>query len=121
MAEEIGHPPLSRVGANQLEEGIQTRMFLLAGPSAQLWLAGRDLRKFQTRTNTILLDSGITAEGIHLQPIQFVDEAVFLTTKNPQSSSVFFTRTNREEMKGTWRTVLGSKLVAVGPAAGGDS
>ena len=121
VAEEIGHPPLSRVGANQLEEGIQTRMFLLAGPSAQLWLAGRDLRKFQTRTNTILLDSGITAEGIHLQPIQFVDEAVFLTTKNPQSSSVFFTRTNREEMKGTWRTVLGSKLVAVGPAAGGDS
>ena len=121
VAEEIGQPPLSRVGANQLEDGVQTRMFLLAGPSAQLWLAGRDLRKFQTRTNTILLDSGITAEGIHLQPIQFVDEAVFLTTRNPQSSSVFFTRANREEMKGTWRTVLGSKLVAVGPAAGGDS
>ena len=121
VAEEIGQPPLSRVGANQLEDGVQTRMFLLAGPSAQLWLAGRDLRKFQTRTNTILLDSGITAEGIHLQPIQFVDEAVFLTTRNPQSSSVFFTRANREEMKGTWRTVLGSRLVAVGPAAGGDS
>ena len=121
VAEEIGQPPLSRVGANQLEDGVQTRMFLLAGPSAQLWLAGRDLRKFQTRTNTILLDSGITAEGIHLQPIQFVDEAVFLTTRNPQSSSVFFTRANREEMKGTWRTVLGSKLVAVGPAAEGDS
>ena len=121
VAEEIGQPPLSRVGANQLEDGVQTRMFLLAGPSAQLWLAGRDLRKFQTRTNTILLDSGITAEGIHLQPIQFVDEAVFLTTRNPQSSSVFFTRANREEMKGTWRTVLGSRWVAVGPAAGGDS
>ncbi len=121
VAEEIGQPPLSRVGANQLEDGVQTRMFLLAGPSAQLWLGGRDLRKFQTRTNTILLDSGITAEGIHLQPIQFVDEAVFLTTQNPQSSSVFFTRANREEMKGTWRTILGSKLVAVGPAAGGDS
>lgn len=121
VAEEVGQPPLSRVGANQLEDGVQTQMFLLAGPSAQLWLAGRDLRKFQTRTNTILLDSGITAEGIHLQPIQFVDEAVFLTTRNPQSSSVFFTRANREEMKGTWRTVLGSKLVAVGPAAGGDA
>ena len=121
VAEEIGQPPLSRIGANQLEDGVQTRMFLLAGPSAQLWLAGRDLRKFQTRTNTILLDSGITAEGIHLQPIQFVDEAVFLTTRNSQSSSVFFTRANREEMKGTWRTVLGSRLVALGPAAGGDA
>lgn len=121
VAEEIGQPPLSRVGANQLEDGVQTRMFLLAGPSAQLWLGGRDLRKFQTRTNTILLDSGITAEGIHLQPIQFVDESVFLTTRNPESTSVFFTRANREEMRGIWRTVLGSRLVAVGPAAGGDS
>lgn len=121
VAEEIGQPPLSRVGANQLEEGIQTKMFLLAGPSAQLWLAGRDLRKFQTRTNTLLLDDGVTAEGIHLQPIQFVDEAVFLTTRNPNSTSTFFTRANREQMTGTWRTVLGSSLVAVGPAAGGDS
>ena len=121
VAEEIGQPPLSRVGANQLEDGLQTRMFLMAGPGAQLWLGGRDLRKFQTRTNTILLDSGVTAEGIHLQPIQFLDEAIFLTTHNPQSSSVFFTRANREQMKGTWRTVLGSRLVAVGPAAGGES
>ncbi len=121
VTEEIGQRPLSRVGANQLEEGLQTRMFLLAGPSGQVWLGGRDLRKFQNRTNTILLDSGVTAEGIHLEPIQFVDEAVFLTTRNPESSSVFFTRANREQMKGTWRTVIGSRLVAVGPAAGGDS
>jgi len=121
VAEEVGQPPLSRVGTNLLEDGLQTRMFLLAGPGGQLWLGGRDLRKFQIRTNTVLLDSGVTAEGIHLQPIQFVDEAVFLTTQSPQSSSVFFTRANREEMKGIWRTVLGSRIVAIGPAAGGDS
>ena len=121
VAEEIGQPPLSRVGANQLEDGLQTEMFLLAGASGQVWLGGRDLRKFQTRTNTVLLDSGVTAEGIHLQPILFADESVFLTTRNPQASSVFFTRANREEMKGTWRTVLGSRLVAVGAAATGDS
>ncbi|MEI6539801.1 MAG: hypothetical protein WCO86_09780, partial [Planctomycetota bacterium] len=39
----------------------------------------------------------------------------------PQPASVFFARANREEMKGTSRTVLGSQLVGVGPAAGGDS
>lgn len=121
VAEEIGQPPLSRVGTNQLEDGLQTRMFLLAGPSGQLWLGGRDLRKFQTRTNTVLLDSGVTAEGVHLQPILFADEAVFLTTRNPQGSSVFFTRANREAMEGVWRTVIGSRLVAVGPSATGDS
>ena len=121
VADEANQPPLSKVGANQLEDGIQTRMFLLAGPGGQLWLGGRDLRKFQTRTNTILLDSGVTAEGIHLQPIQFADEAVFLTSRTAQSSSVFFTRADREQMKGTWRTVLGSRLVAVAPASGGQS
>ncbi len=121
VAEEIGQPPLSRVGANQLEEGLQTKMFLLAGPNSQLWLGGRDLRKFQTRTNTLLLDAGVTAEGTHLQPIQFLDEAVFLTTQTPHLSSVFFTRANREQMTGTWRTVIGSHLVAVGQSAGSDS
>lgn len=121
VADESGQPPLAKVGANQLEEGMQTRMFLLAGPGGQLWLGGRDLRKFQTRTNTVLLDSGVTAEGIHVQPVQFADEAAFLTTQNTGSTSVFFTRADREQMKGIWRTVLGSRVVAIAPSAGGES
>lgn len=121
VADEAGQPPLAKVGANQLEEGLQTRMFLLAGPGGQLWLGGRDLRKFQTRTNAVLLDSGVTAEGIHVQPVQFADEAAFLTTRNAGSTSVFFTRADREQMKGIWRTVLGSRVVAIAPSAGGES
>jgi len=121
VTDEAGQPPLAKVGANQLEEGLQTKMFLLAGPGGQLWLGGRDLRKFQTRTNTVLLDSGVTAEGVHVQPIQFVDESVFLTSRNATSSSVFLTRADREQMKGTWRTVLGSRIVALAPSTGGQS
>jgi len=121
VSDEAGQPPLAKVGANQLEEGLQTRMFLLAGPGGQLWLGGRDLRKFQTRTNAVLLDSGVTAEGIHVQPVQFADEAVFLTSRNPRSTSVFFTRADREQMKGIWRTILGSRIVALAPSAGGEA
>ncbi len=121
VTDDAGQPPLAKVGSNQLEEGLQTKMFLLAGPGGQLWLGGRDLRKFQTRTNTVLLDSGVTAEGVHVQPIQFADESVFLTSRNPTSNSVFFTRADREQMKGTWRTVLGSRIVALGPSAGGQA
>jgi outer membrane protein assembly factor BamB len=121
VTDDAGQPPLAKVGANQLEEGLQTKMFLLAGPGGQLWMGGRSLRKFQTRTNTVLLDAGVTAEGIHVQPIQFVDESVFLTSRNPTSTSVFFTRADREQMKGTWRTVIGSRLVAVAASAGGQS
>ncbi|MCA9034464.1 MAG: PQQ-binding-like beta-propeller repeat protein [Planctomycetaceae bacterium] len=113
--------PLSRIGANQLEGGTQTRMFLLAGSGGQLWLAGRDLRKFQTRTNALLLDSGTTAEGIHLQPIQFLDEGVFLNSRRETLSSVEFTRADPESMVGIWRTVTGSNVIAVGESATGES
>ncbi len=122
VTDEAGQVPLAKVGANQLEESpVQARMFLLAGPGNQLWLAGRDLRKFQSQTNSVVLEPGMTAEGIHTRPIQFVDEAVFLTSRNQNSNSIFFTRADREQMKGIWRTVLGSRIVAVAPSAGGQA
>ena len=121
VGDEPGQPPLAFVGANQLEEAAQTRMFLLAGPGGQVWLAGRDLRKFRTRTNGVELDPAVTAQGIHTQPIQLLDESVFVTSRSAQSSSAFFTRADRDQMQGIWRTVLSSRIVAMtGSAAGGS-
>jgi len=121
VGDEPGQPPLASIGANQLEEGLQTQMFLLAGPGGQLWLAGRDLRRFRTRTNSVELDSAVAAEGIHSQPIQVLDESAFLTTRSAQSDSTFFTRTDREQMLGIWRTVIGTRIIALAPSAGGNS
>lgn len=121
VTDEKGEPSLSKIGANQLEEGIQTQMFLLAGPGGQLWLGGRDLRKFSAQIDSVTLDSAVTAEGVHVQPIQFLEQSVFLTTRNPTSNSIFLTRADREQMKGEWRTVLGSRLVAVAPSPTRDS
>ncbi len=123
VGDDPGQQPLSLVGANQLEEGTQTDMFLLAGPGGQVWLAGRDLRRLQTKTNSVELDTTTTAEGFHVRPIQLIDESVFLTTRSQQAdlSSTFFTRTDREQMRGIWRTVLGSRIVAMTPATGGES
>ncbi len=122
IAADAGSPlPLAKIGANQLEDGQQTRMFLLAGPGGQLWLGGRSLRKFQLRTNAVLLESGHVAEGIHLQPIQFADQSVFLTYRDASLASVYFIRADPEQMQGTWRTVLGTRVVAAGPAAGDAS
>lgn len=121
VSDEPGQPPLSPVGANQLEEGLQTRMFLMAGPGGQIWLAGRDLRKFRTQANSVELDSGMTAEGIHTQPIRLLEDSAFLTTRTSVSDSTFFTRADREQMQGIWRTAIGSRVVAMAPSAGGDS
>lgn len=123
VGDERGQQPLALVGSNQLEEGTQTDMFLLAGPGGQVWLAGRDLRRLQTKTNSVELDTTTTAEGFHVRPIQLIEESVFLTTRSQQAdlSSTFFTRTDREQMRGIWKTVLGSRVVAMGPATGGES
>ena len=114
ISDEADQAAITRIGANQLEEGLQTRMYLLAGPGGQLWLGGRSLRKFQLRTNGLQLAEGTLAKGIHLQPVQFVDEAVFLTSRLPTLSSVFFTRADREEMTDTWRTAVSTNIIAVG-------
>lgn len=121
VSDEPGQPPLSAVGANQLEEGLQTRMFLMAGPGGQVWLAGRDLRKFRTQANSVELDSGMTAEGVHTQPIRLLEDSAFLTTRTSVSDSTFFTRADREQMQGIWRTAIGSRIVATAPSAGGES
>ena len=121
VSDEPGQPPLSLVGANQLEDGLQTRMFLMAGPGGQVWLGGRDLRKFRTLANAVELESGLTAEGVHTQPIRLLEDSAFLTTRTSVSDSTFFTRADREQMQGIWRTAIGSRIVATASSAGGES
>lgn len=121
VGDEPGESPLSVVGANQLEEGELTRMHLLAGPGGQLWMAGRDLRRFRSRANSVELDSAVTAEGIHTQPIQLLEESVFVTSRTSRSASSFFTRVERDQMAGTWRTLLATRVVALTEAVGGDA
>lgn len=113
--------PLARVGSNQLENAATSPVFLLAGPGGQLWMASQALRKFQVRTNTLELDSASVAQGLHLQPIQLADQNVFLTTNEPYSSSIFFTKVEPQKMADLWRTVVGTNVVAASSNASGDS
>ncbi|MBL8817509.1 MAG: PQQ-binding-like beta-propeller repeat protein [Planctomyces sp.] len=114
ITDDPDQAPLSKVGANQLEDGIQTRMFLLAGSGGQLWLSGRNLRKFDTQTNALMLNSAATAEGIHIQPIQDAGENVYITSREATLSSVYLTCADKDQMKGVWRTVLATNVVALG-------
>ncbi|MCP4783976.1 MAG: PQQ-binding-like beta-propeller repeat protein [Fuerstiella sp.] len=112
---------LARVGANQLEDAATAPIFLRAGPAGQLWMASEALRKFQVRTNTLELQSDAVAEGLHLQPIQMSDQNFFVTTNEPYSSSIFFTRVEPQEMTDQWRTVIGTNVVSAGPAENNQS
>lgn len=121
VTDEPGESALSQVGTNQVQDGVIAPMHLLAEASGELWLASQSLRRFQVTTNSLTLDSNATAEGIHLQPIQSLEESVFVTTTEPYSSSVFFTKIDSRKMTGLWRTVVGTNLVAIGPSDSGRS
>ncbi|MCP4169462.1 MAG: PQQ-binding-like beta-propeller repeat protein [Fuerstiella sp.] len=112
---------LAKVGANQLEDAAISPIFLRAGPGGQLWMASEALRKFQVRTNTLELQSNTVAEGLHLQPIQMSDRNFFVTTNEPYSSSIFFTRVEPQKMEDKWRTVIGTNVVSAGPAGNDES
>lgn len=114
-------PPLSPIGSNQLPTSSPAPVHLLAGPQGQLWMASEDLRKFRVRTNAVELLQDTAARGVHLRPIQFKDQHVFVTTNESYSSSVFFSKVDPQEMEGLWRTVVGTHVVAAAPAAGSQS
>lgn len=115
------NPPIARIGSNQLENATTAPVHLYAGAGGQLWMASQGLRKFRVRTNAVELESESTAPGLHLQPIQVLDQTrVFLTTNEPYSRSVFFTMADPGEMSGQWRTVVGTNVVAAGGSESGD-
>lgn len=109
-------PPIARIGGNQLEELTQAAIHLMVGPNNNLWMASQDFRKFQVRSNAVELLQESLENGLHVQPPQFADRTAYTTTVAPYSSSVFFTRVDPSKMKGEWRTVVGTNVVAAGPA-----
>ncbi|MEP3479385.1 MAG: PQQ-binding-like beta-propeller repeat protein [Fuerstiella sp.] len=113
-------PPIARIGGNQLEELTNAPIHLTVGPNNSLWMASQSFRKFQVRSNAVELLQEEMDNGLHVQPPQFADRAAYSTTVAPYSSSVFFTRVDPSAMKGEWRTVVGTNVVAAGPAKSGS-
>jgi outer membrane protein assembly factor BamB len=112
---------LSQIGTNQLENSEFTSMFLVAGPGGNLWMGSTALRRFRVTSQAVLLDEAAVAKGQHLYPMQVDDDSLLVTTTDPYSASVFFTRVNRNSMTGVWRTVLSTNLVAAGQSTSGRS
>lgn len=114
-------PPIAWIGSNQPPDPSTTPVHLHAGAGGQVWMASKGLWKFRVRTNALELEPESAAQGLHLQPIQALDQKrIYVTTNEPYSSSVFFTLVDPEKMSGQWRTVVGTNIVAAGPSEQGD-
>ncbi len=121
ISDRADNDVFSLIDTNQVENAELSKMFLVSGASGHLWMASTALRRFEVTEQTVVLDKAVVAEGQHLYPIQADDDDLLVTTRQPWSSSVFFTRVNRETMTGQWRTALRTNLVAAAPSASGNS
>jgi len=110
---------LRRITRRQLKTVAQGPLYLVAGPNRQLWLAGNGIRKFHFKTNSIQLDTREIRFGQVTQPPQVIGSSLYVARRSNFSEAVHISETNRNEMIGTWRLVLGTGLRAWSPAGDG--
>lgn len=103
---------LSAISGYQVQGGYAGPMQLALGPDQQFWLASSAFRRFQVTNDSIRADPNSTAPGIASQPLQIIGEQFFVGRHPAYSSAVVFTQVDRERMAGSWRTVLGGRLLA---------
>jgi hypothetical protein len=110
---------LALIGGYKIQEGYAGPMQLALGPDQQFWLASSAFRKFQVLNDSIRLDQNSTAPGIASQPLQIIGDQFFVARRPPYAEGVIVTQVDRERMAGSWRAVLGARLLAWTEARGG--
>ena len=105
--------PLTPIATHPLQNPVPGPMFLFAGPDDQVWMASSALRKLYLKTESIKLDPTEAAVGLSSQPLQSIGRWLYVGRQMPYSRAVFFTQTDRDEMTSYWRTVVGSRVLAM--------
>lgn len=119
VTDDPGQRPLTQVATLQVQTPFPGPMFLSPGPDGQLWFSGSAIRKLQLKTESIKLDPAEIAAGTSTQPLQNISQYLYAGRKLPYSNAVLFTQADRDSMSGLWRTVLGSRVLAVVPVKDG--
>ncbi len=112
VTEETGQPPLTRVASFQNEAPLGVPIYLASGPDDLLWMAARDLRKFQLTLDSLDPDEKRMQVGLCAQPLQVRGDTLYIAGHKPSSRAVYFQGADRREMAGKWQVVLGAPILA---------
>ena len=113
VTEENGQKPLTYVDSSQNESPIGCPIYLAVGPDDQMWMAARDLRKFQLTLDH--LEEEVKQRmrvGLCAQPLQVAGNSIFVAGRFPTSRAVFFRGVDRQKMAGEWLVVVGAPVLA---------
>lgn len=120
VADEKGQSPLTRVAGYQNEAPVGCPIYLATGPDERLWMAARDMRKFQLTLENIVPDENRIEVGLASQPLQVNGNSLYIAGRRPTSRAVFFQGTDRQAMSGKWQVVLGTPVLATTAPGSGD-
>tara|TARA_R110002124_G_scaffold71180_4_gene190731 strand:+ start:307 stop:3972 length:3666 start_codon:yes stop_codon:yes gene_type:complete len=120
VTDEEGKRKLSEIASAQLQDPLSCQIYLSAGSGGQLWMCSSALRKFTLQNTGITLDKKKIADGLASQPMQLIGNNLYLARRLLSSNSVIFTIANRDEMSSTWKSILGTDIVATYPYGAGD-
>jgi outer membrane protein assembly factor BamB/TolA-binding protein/DNA-binding MarR family transcriptional regulator len=115
VTDEEGKRKLTEIGSYQLQDPLSCQIYLSAGSGGQLWMSSSALRKFTLLSTGIKMDDQKIADGLGSQPMQLIGNNLYLGRRLLSSNSVIFTIANRNEMTSTWKSILGTDILAVYP------
>lgn len=115
VTDEEGKRKLTEIASYQLQDPLSCQIYLSAGSGGQLWMSSSALRKFTLLSNGITMDEKKIADGLGSQPMQLIGNNLYLGRRLLSSNSVIFTIANRNEMTSTWKSILGTDILAVYP------
>ncbi|QDV51326.1 outer membrane protein assembly factor BamB family protein [Gimesia fumaroli] len=115
VTDEEGKRKLSEIASYQLQDPLSCQIYLSAGSGGQLWMSSSALRKFTLMNTGIKMDKKKIADGLGSQPMQLIGNNLYLARRLLSSNSVIFTIANRDEMSSTWKSILGTDILATYP------
>lgn len=112
VSDEKGKKKLSELASYQLQDPLSCQVYLSAGSGGQLWMSSSALRKLTLLNSGIKLDKKKIADGLGAQPMQLIGTNLYLARRLLSSKSVVFTIANRDEMTSTWKSIVGTDILA---------
>lgn len=115
VTDEEGKRKLSEIASYQLQDPLSCQIYLSAGSGGQLWMSSSALRKLTLLNTGIKLDKKKIADGLGAQPMQLIGNNLYLARRLLSSNSVIFTIANRDAMSSSWKSILGTDILATYP------
>ncbi|MCH9792054.1 MAG: PQQ-like beta-propeller repeat protein, partial [Planctomycetes bacterium] len=112
VTDEEGKRKLTEIASYQLQAPLSCQIYLSAGSGGQLWMSSSALRKFTLQNSGIKLDKKKIADGLGAQPMQLIGNNLYLARRLLSSKSVIFSIANRNEMSSSWKSILGTDILA---------